>query len=142
MAKKRKTKTKSAAKKGAKKTKRRKKKQARAASQSSTSNDVDDCVKRAGASRRAVSVSPSCFDTAGLDRRQRASARQGFELRQSAHCGQRRRGGNGDFPYLAAAGQSAGGSEPGLSPTPLIFLRIDAAPAMTTESHDGATLGC
>jgi hypothetical protein len=54
----------------------------RAASQSSTSNDVDDCVTRAGASRGAVSASRSHFDTAGPDRRQRASARQGFEL----HC--------------------------------------------------------
>ena len=49
----------------------------RAASQSSTSNDVDDCVKRAGASRRAVSASRSCFGTAGSGGRQRASARQG-----------------------------------------------------------------
>jgi hypothetical protein len=55
----------------------------RAASQSSTSNDVDDCVTRAGASRGAVSASRSHFDTAGTDRRQRASARQGFELHWS-----------------------------------------------------------
>ena len=51
-----------------------------AASQSSTSNDVDDCVKRAGESRGAMSASRSRFDTAGSGRRQRASARQGFEL--------------------------------------------------------------
>jgi hypothetical protein len=49
----------------------------RAASQSSTSNDVDDCVTRAGASRRAVSASRSCFDAAGSGGRLRASARQG-----------------------------------------------------------------
>ena len=52
--------------------------------QSSTSNDVDDCVKRAGASRIAVSASRSQFDTAGPGRRQRASARHGFELHPPA----------------------------------------------------------
>jgi hypothetical protein len=36
-----------------------------------------------------MSESRSCFDTAGSDRRQRASARQGFELHRSA----RERGG-------------------------------------------------
>jgi hypothetical protein len=58
------------------------------ASQSSASNDVDDCVKRAGASRRAVSASRSRFDTAGPGRRRRASARQGSSFTVSA---QRRR---------------------------------------------------
>jgi len=76
--------------------------------QSSTSNEVDDCVKRAGASRRAVSASRSHFGTAGPGRRQRASARHGFELYRSAWTVKKR---DGRSPHLAVAEASAPGLE-------------------------------
>lgn len=45
------------------------------AKQSSTSNDVDDCVTRAGDVERLSAT--LMFDSAGSGRQQRASARQG-----------------------------------------------------------------
>ncbi len=88
--------------------------------QSSTSNDVDDCVKRAGASRRAVSASRSQFDTAGPGRRQRASARHGFELHPSAVCAAGE-GAVGKEIRTAPRGQHLARTRcPGLSPTPSV----------------------
>src|SRR5262249_12980512 len=116
-----------AAKKGAKKTKRRKKKKARAAHQSSISNDVDDCVKRAGASRRAVSArrDRTSMSPAPVDDRGRRRDR----VRASSVSARRRREdrGNGSSPYLAAAYHLPTDSQPRPLADALGIFKVHAA---------------
>jgi hypothetical protein len=93
------------------------------ACQSSTSNDVDDCVKRAGEDRRAASASQSHFGRAGSSRRQRASAGAGLERHRPVPIGQGGEDEGGSDPFLTVGSASCPRAQaPAIPPTPSVRL--------------------